>query len=667
LNRLHFSIVPVLTEEQRKLAAIVFTDLVGYTALSQRDEARALHLLKEHNDIVRSVLTKHRGREVKTIGDAFLLEFESALDATLCAIQIQQKLHAHNLAVAEEDRINVRIGIHEGDVVHRGADVFGDAVNVASRVESFADSGGICITEPIFLQVRNKILHSTAKLSEQKLKNVELPMNLYRIVLSGQEAPTTPDQVQGLKTRIAVLPLENISPDPNDSYFADGLTEELITVLSQIKGLRVIAKTSVLRFKGTDKGVSQIGSELRVGSILEGSVRKSANKIRVTVQLIDVASEEHVWVNQYDRDLSDIFLIQSDIAKNISDELRVTLAPSEEKRVERMETQNAIAHVAYLKGRTLLRDRSEQAIRGAQEQFELAIRHDPDYARAYAGLADVWSLLGEYRFAPWPECREKTKAFLKRAFDLDPSLPEAHVYIAVSYEDDYRYAEAEQEFKHAITLNPSYATAHLWYADCLRDQGRLEGALLEILRAEELDPLSPVISYVASDMYLSQGNDEEVLKRVQRIREIDPESPFAMRALADYYLVKSDYAQALTCYRKMKQLFSSNRGENIDSHLGYIYAVTNRREEAIAILNTLESDLQRDFSIAPIDIAWVYLGLGDLDECFKWLEKAFNEHDFRNVFGFIRYFPLPSVEKARRDPRFNDLLKRANLPLESIS
>ena len=651
-----------MTQEQRRLAAIVFTDLVGYTALSQRDEARALHLLKEHNDIIRSALTQHRGREIKAIGDAFLLEFESALDATLCAIQIQQKLRAYNLKVAELDRINVRIGIHEGDVVHDGTDIFGDAVNLASRVESFAHSGGICITEPVYLQVRNKIPNSTAKLSDQKLKNIELPMNLYGIVLSGEETPASLDQVHGLKTRIAVLPFENISPDPNDGYFADGLTEELITVLSQIKGLRVIAKTSVSRFKGTEKGISQIGSELRVGSILEGSVRKSANKIRVTVQLIDVASEEHVWVNQYDRDLNDIFLIQSDIAKNISDELRVTLAPSEEIRIERTETQNAIAHVAYLKGATLLRDRSEQGIRGAQEQFELAIRHDPDYARAYAGLAAVWLLLGEYRFAAWSECREKNKAFFTKALDLDPSLPEARVHLAGSYEENYRYAEAEREFKHSIAVNPSYATAHLWYSDCLRDQGRFEESRAEILRAEELDPLSPIIIYVASDMYLSQGNDEEVLKRIQRIREIDPESPFGMRALGDYYLVKSDYTQALTCYRKMKQLFSSSRGENIDSHLGYIYAVTNRREDAIAILNTLQRDIEKDFSIAPMDIAWVYVGLGDLDGCFKWLEKGFDEHDFTNVFGFIRYFPL--MEKVRRDPRFNDLLKRANLPLE---
>jgi adenylate cyclase len=649
-----------LSEEQRKLAAIVFTEIVGFTALTQRDEKHALRLVGKHNTLFRSLLASYHGKEIKTMRDGFLLEFESELDATRYAIKIQEDLHEYNLGVASEDRINVRIGIHLGDVVHRGANVLGDAVNISSRVQSFADSNGICITEPVFLKVRNKIPNPLPKLSEQKLKNVEVPMNLYQVVPAWQTTPTQ-EQIQVLKTRIAVLPFENISPDPNDSYFADGLTEELITVLSQIRGLRVIAKTSAIRFKGTDKGVSQIGSELRVGSILEGSVRKSGNKIRVAVQLTDVASEEHVWVSQYDRDLNDIFLIQSDIAKNVSDGLRVTLAPSEQRRVEREETENAIAHIACLKGRTLLRDRTEQAIRGAQEQFELAIRHDANYARTFAGLADVWDLLDEYRFAPSTECREKSRDFRGKALDLDPDLPEARASLAASYADDYRYAEAAEEFKHAITLNPSYATAHLWYADCLREQGRFEDALLEISRAEELDPLSPVIRYVASDMYLSLGDEEEVLKRAQKIQEIDPESPFALRALADYYLVKSDYAQALTYYRKMKQLYG-NRGENIDSYLGYVYGVTNRREEAIEILNELLRNYPEDISIGPVDIAWVYLGLGDLDECFKWLEKAFEEHAF--FFGFIRYFPLPSLEKIRRDPRFNELLKRANLPLE---
>jgi adenylate cyclase len=652
-----------LSQEQRKLAAIVFTDIVGFTALSQRDEARALRLLEKHNELFRSYLASYHGREIKTMGDGFLLEFESALDATRYAIEVQKKLHEYTLTVDNEDRISVRIGIHVGDVVYRGADVLGDAVNISSRIQSFADPNGICITEPVFIQVRNKIPNPLPKLSEQKLKNVEVPMNLYQVILGWEATSTAPVQIQPLKTRIAVLPFENISPDPNDSYFADGLTEELITVLSQIKELRVIAKTSVSRFKGTNKGVSQIGSELRVGSILEGSVRKSANKVRVTVQLIDVASEEHVWVSQYDRDLNDIFLIQSDIAKNVSDELRVTLAPSEQKRVERKETENAIAHETYLKGRTLLRDRTEQGMRSAREQFELAIKYDPNYARAHAGLADVWDLLGEYRFAPSSECREKAEDFRKSALDLDPDLPEARASLAASYVSDYRYAEATEEFKHAITLNPSYAMAHCWYADCLRDQGRFEDALFEVSRAEELDPLSPVISYVASDMYLSQGDDEEVLKRARKIQEIDPESPFAIRALADFYLVKPDYTQALTCYRKMKQL-SGNRGENIDSYIGYVYAVTNRHQEAIDILNTLQNNYPEDISIGPMDIAWVYLGLDDIDACFKWLHKAFQEHACQNLFGFIRYFPLPSVEKIRRDSRFNELLKKANLPLE---
>jgi TolB-like protein/lipopolysaccharide biosynthesis regulator YciM len=650
-----------LIEEHRKLAAIVFTDIVGYT-LTQRDEARALQLLKKHNDLLRAVLNEHQGREVKTIGDAFLLEFGSAFDATVCAIEVQQKLHEYNLTVAEADRINIRVGIHEGDVVHLGADVLGDAVNIASRIEPLAEPGGICISESVFLQVRNKIPHPFAKLSEQRLKNVEFPMNIYRVVLPSEENFTAQPQPHDLKTRIAVLPFSNISPDPNDSYFADGLTEELITVLSRVQGLRVIARTSASRYKSTNKGIAQIGGELQVGSILEGSVRKSGNRIRVTAQLIDVTSQEHLWADQYDRDLSDIFSIQTDIAKHVSDGLKVTLLYAEQKRIEKRETENAAAHVAYLKGRTFLHDRSEKAVRGAQDRFELAIKHDPNYARAYAGLSDVYDLLGEYFFAPASECLEKNRTFLRKALELDPTLPEARVSLARLYMHDYRFAEAEGEFKHAIVLIPSYATAHHWYALCLRELGRFDEALSEILRAEELDPLSPVISYHVQYSYLCRGDDEGVLKRIQKIREIDAKSPFAFLALVDYYLVKSDYEQALTSYRKLKELWPEN--PLLDSYLAYIYAVTGRREQAIEILNRMQSGLLTGVPVNPSEIAWIYVGLNDLDECFKWLEKAFEKKE-QYFFGIIRSDPL--YEKVRRDPRFNELLRSANLPLEPIN
>ena len=353
-----------MSDGPRRLAAIAFTDMVGYTSLAQRNESLAIRLLDRHNALLRSVLKQHQGREVKTVGDAFLLEFDSALEAVLYSIEIQAALKELNRVARQDEQINVRIGIHVGDVIHRDSDVLGDAVNIASRVVKFADKGGICISEQVYAQVRNKVQNEMVKIPEPQLKNVDQRMDLYEVLLP--RGAGTLSRPSAKSIRVAILPLANISPDPGDSYFADGLTEELISTLSEVKGLRVIARTSVNLYKGTTKSISQIGNELQVAFILEGSVRKVGNKVRVTAQLIEVNSQEHVWSNRYDRDLDEVFSIQSDIARRVVDSLKVTLLTGESTRIEMRQTENPTAYVAYLKGRALLHDRSEKAIKGGE-------------------------------------------------------------------------------------------------------------------------------------------------------------------------------------------------------------------------------------------------------------------------------------------------------------
>ncbi len=287
-----------MTEGQRRLSAIAFTDMVGYTSLAQRDESLALQLLDKHNALVRSVAKQHQGREVKTIGDAFLFEFDSALDAVLCSVRIQSSLRERNRAAPPDEKILVRIGIHVGDVIHLGGDILGDAVNIASRIVNFAENGGICISEQVYAQVRNKVQVPLVKMPGQKLKNVDQQLDLYQVVLPWEQSGPPKSSP---RSRIAILPFRNISPDPGDDYFADGLTEELISTLSEVKGLRVIARTSVNRYKDTNKSVSQIGSELQVAFILDGSVRKAGNRIRVTAQLIDTESQEQAWLRGKDQ------------------------------------------------------------------------------------------------------------------------------------------------------------------------------------------------------------------------------------------------------------------------------------------------------------------------------------------------------------------------------
>ena len=467
------------------------------------------------------------------------------------------------------------------------------------------------------------------------------------------------------RKRIAVLPFTNISPDPQDSYFAEGLTEELITTLCQLHGLQVIARTSTSQYVGTSKSVSQIGTELQAGSVVEGSVRKSGNKIRVTTQLIETVAQAHLWAEQYDRDLIDIFLIQSDIAKHIANGLSVALLSGEETRIEKRETESVAAHIAYLKGRTLLHDRSEKALRDALGQFELAIKNDPNYARAYAALADTYNILGSWTFASRAECLEKSKVFVKKALELDQNLPEAHVSLALIHRLEYRFSESAEEYKRAIALIPSDATAHRWYSSCLLDLGRQKEALSEILRAEELDPLSMIINSGALTQFLFLGDDGEVLKRLQKAREIDPEGPITLSNMAFYYEFKSDYDQALACYNKIKEIWpGSLYAATANSEIGWIYAVTNRRREAMEIAERMQADFNAGIpTVGATEIAGVYLGLDDLDECFKWLEKAYDAHE-DYLYGAFRF--NPQLENARRDPRFNALLKKANLPIEPV-
>jgi len=319
---------------QRRLAAIMFTDLVGYTALSQHNESLALQILEEHRKILRPLFSKFNGKEIKTMGDAFLVEFASALEATKCGFEIQKILHERNLSHSEADKIRLRIGIHLGDVVHSASDIYGDAVNVASRIEPLAEEGGICLSRQVYDHIHNKFDLPLVSLGSKVLKNVSAPVETYKVVLPWKES-VEKQQMESAKMRIAGLPLDNFRPDPGDEFFADGLTEELIDRLSQVKKFRVIARTSVMGYKKQkDKRASEIGRELGVSTLVEGSVRKSSNRIRITVQLIDSATEEHLWSDRYDRQLDDIFAVQTEIASKITTELAHQMPEYDSRRHE---------------------------------------------------------------------------------------------------------------------------------------------------------------------------------------------------------------------------------------------------------------------------------------------------------------------------------------------
>jgi adenylate cyclase len=440
----------------RKLAAIMFTDMVGYTSLGQRDESLFIALVEEQRRIIRCLLPRHGGREVKTMGDAFLVEFPNALDAVRCAYGIQRVSREFNFSQPESRKVKLRIGLHLGDVEESNGDIFGDAVNVAPRIEPLAEEGGICLTRQVYDQVHNKFELPLSSLGSRTLKSVNTPIEIFKVMLPW-ESSSNEEETHSSK-RIAVPPFVSLSPDPNDEYFADGLTEELITKISLAKGLEVIARTSAMNYKNKEKNASQIGRELKVGTLLEGSVRKSGNRIRVSAQLIDSNTEGHLWADSYDKDLNDIFEVQSSVAENVADALRLKLLDEEKERIERRGLKNPEAYVEYLRGLYFARTGYlEPNFRKSIQHFEKAVALEPDYPEAIAWLGMQYYGLGFFGYELMDVAYRKGKGLISKALDLNERIPEAHegmAIIACYLEENWE--KAEKESKRALELNPNF-------------------------------------------------------------------------------------------------------------------------------------------------------------------------------------------------------------------
>lgn len=491
--------------ETRRLAAMMQTDIVGYTAMTQRDETVALALLSEHNSTLRAIFPRFRGTEIKSLGDGFLVEFSSALDAVRCAVDIQARLRKRNEADPDLTAIRIRIGLHVGDVVHRGSDVLGDGVNITSRIEPLAEPGGIALSQQIHSQVWNKVDLPMVSLGPQRLKNVHVPIEVYRLVVADSPGDTVPRRREGISAdrghRIAVLPFANISPDPQDAYLAGGITEELIFTLSKISELKVIAKTSVMRYREAEESVTEIGRELGVNTIIEGSVRKAGKQIRTTVQLIDVDTQEHLWSEAYDGELDDVFVMQRETAEQVAEALRLRLLPTERDQIAKRPTENRNAHTHYLRGRYAWSQWNEEALLNAVDYFQQAIELDPEFALAYAGIADTYSLMAYLEYLPPGEAYPNAEEAARHALSLDDSLAEAHSSLAmikVVFCGDLD--GAERDLLKAIDLNPNCAAAHQWYALVLTATGRSEEAIHERELAEELDPLALVFNVAVGQL-----------------------------------------------------------------------------------------------------------------------------------------------------------------------
>ena len=450
------------------------------------------------------------------------------------------------------------------------------------------------------------------------------------------------------KRRIAVLPFANLSSNPEDGYFADGMTEELITSLSGVRQLAVIARTSVMKYKGSQKGASDVGKELNAGSLIEGSVRKAANRVRITAQLIDTSTESHLWAQNYDRNLDDVFAIQSEIAEKVAGELKIRLVDSEKRVITKKDTENTEAYTCFLRGRELLREQTEASLKQAIVLFEKAIELDPNFARAYVGEAECHQLLADRGHEPNDISVTTVRRLLGRALNIDPNLPEAHAALAVVFFNEDNVIGSEAEVKRALELNPSLPDPCWLMFELAAIKGDPGEMVRQIEQAYRLDPIRPDFIFRVGVAYLYTGREQEALEFWKKNEQLAP--AFAYTGMTMSYLAKGDLEKAKELHAKAEQLDPTN--PRITWMEGAIAALEGDRERAHLTIKKME-----DAQMGPVGfnfIAYVYHALGDLDSYFEYLNKALEAHAI--IPSSMRYSPL--FAKARADPRYLKLVEK---------
>jgi adenylate cyclase len=453
---------------------------------------------------------------------------------------------------------------------------------------------------------------------------------------------------------IAVLPFDNLSRDPDNAYFVEGIQDEILTRLAKIADLKVIARSSTQRFQ--NKGdLPQIARQLGVAHLLEGSVQKVNDQVRVNVQLIKAANEAHLWADTFDRKLTDIFAVESEIAKTIADTLQARLSGAEKTALSKRPTENPEAHELYLKGRHFWNRRTEADLNKALEYFQQAIQKDPSYALAYAGLADSYSVLPNYTDSAPKQYIDKATPAARRAVELDDSLAEAHAALANAIGADLQLVACEAEFKRAFELNPNYASAHQWYGEVLQSLGRFDEAIAELQRAHNLDPLSLVITSILAGALNSGGRTEEALQQVKRALDLDPSFNVAYWVRGQIHENKGEFDEAIADYNKAK---AGGQNDAAEAVIACVYARAGKRAEAEKILKQLGNESQRRF-VASYGLAEIQAMLGNKDDALRLLQKAYDERSIPVGGAGIGGPKIDNrFDSLRSDPRFQKFLAK---------
>ena len=689
------------TQSKRQLAAIMFTDMVGYSQQMQKDEENALKLLEKQWEIVEPILNEFGGNRIKTIGDAFYTQFHSVLKALKCALEVQRILSSYNATRHFEEHVTLRIGIHLGDIEIKDGDAYGDGVNIAARIEPLAEPGGIAITEDVHRQVVNKIEYSFKPLGKPELKNIHQRFEVYQVILpwqdrrkkqdpnftvdkdrrrqsqmhsktlknkNGPKQSTSRPVIYGvmiamvimatvflyknnmsslnreLGRSIAVLPFENMTEQPGSDYFSDGITEDIISALSEINGLRVIARTSILQYKGTTKTVVEIAKEVNVNTILEGSVRRIDNNVRVVAQLIDIETDDHLWANAYDRKLDDIFEVQSDIALNIANALEAELSTELTAELTSSSTQNSQAYENYLKGKEQYYTYTEEGFRKAVKYYNSALELDPNYALAYAELAGAYAQL----YNTTKEVTFKDIGFksVEKAVSINPELAEAYKARGVLNAYTGQGIKALEDYLKAVNLKPGYSDviANIGYRYFAF--GDLSECYNWQKKAHALNPNHRFNAWYHSIPLFIMNENESAIEILNNDLEKIKDS-FEMRAILFYFHANNgDYKKAKSMLDELSKVRSDDK--RIFELRGLYHLMQGEHEEGVRMMALASYPTE----YSQLLLAQAYFKLKDKnkgEEILKNIEKASQELVDRGSPSYHPFYKLAQVNALRGD------------------
>jgi adenylate cyclase len=679
-----------MRNQQRHLAAILFTDIVGYTSLMQRNEEQAATAIKRHNAVLQATAAAHNGEVLNFYGDGCLCIFPSATEAVSCALEVQKQLQIPPV-------VPLRIGLHIGEVFFEEGKVLGDGVNIASRIQSLGQGNTVLFSSEIRDMIKNHPHFVSVSLGPFAFQNVDEPVEVYALANEGLHVPKRQDlsgklrpapkkspartkwiaaaavvvliivalviwgpfqketSFTGTQKSIAVMPFVNISNDTEQNYLSDGVTEEIITQLSKIADLKVIARSTSMLYRHSRKPVRQIARELSVSSILEGSVRRSGNQIRITAQLIDAATQKYIWTEQYDRgNLNDLFSIQSDVAQKIAHELNARLSEEEKRQIEQKPTNNAVAYDLFLRAHYAYNIGTLEGFLSAEQLLKEAIKKDPGFRLAYSYLATVYISLITWAGNLTPAAgTQKAMAVLNQVLQNDTTYLDFTTLALIEFQVRKNFQKSEYYFQRSIRLNPKDDLAYILYAIQLTIQGRFDEAFVQVDNARALSPMNALEHTQRGETHYASGNYDAAINTYLNAIKLFPAVAMLYDDLGRAYIARGQYREAIDALNTALKV-SAGRQPSTLAFLSIAHFKTNDSKKADALMEELKQQTVRGEKGVYVFMAMYYSAINQKEEAFHYLDQAWKSNDVDLIWLKVE----PSFRNLHTDPRYAVYLNR---------